>query len=94
MVRSANSESGSAGSVRAVLAILVFGTVWALLVAKPDRDVPEFLRDLLFVILGHYFAARRRAEDRFAHASVRTLIPHIPIQPRRPCHQQLTSRRC
>src|SRR6202451_3592653 len=50
-----------AGSTRALLAILVFGTAFGLLVLQPTRDVPEYLRDLLFIILGHYFASRKRA---------------------------------
>ena len=49
-----------AGSVRALLAVLIFATTWGLLVLEPYHDVPEYLRDLLFIILGHYFAARRR----------------------------------
>lgn len=49
-----------AGSIRAVLALLIFSTVWALLLLKPGREVPDFLRDLLFIIMGHYFAARHR----------------------------------
>jgi hypothetical protein len=52
-----------AGSVRALLAILVFGTVWALLLLQPAAEVPDYLRDLLFIIMGHYFAARRRVSD-------------------------------
>jgi hypothetical protein len=52
-----------AGSVRALLALLVFATTWALLVLDPSRPVPAFLRDLLFIILGHYFASRGRAES-------------------------------
>ncbi len=47
------------GSVRALLAILIFATAWALLVLRPAEEVPDFLRDLLFIILGHYFASRR-----------------------------------
>ncbi len=47
------------GSVRALLAILIFATTWTLLVLRPSEEVPDFLRDLLFIILGHYFAARR-----------------------------------
>ncbi len=47
------------GSVRALLAILIFATTWALLVLRPSAEVPDFLRDLLFIILGHYFASRR-----------------------------------
>jgi hypothetical protein len=55
-----------AGSVRAVLAVLIFGTTWGLLVVRPNQEVPDFIRDLLFIIMGHYFAVRRRsgpAED-------------------------------
>jgi hypothetical protein len=48
-----------AGSIRALLALLIFGTTWALLVVRPGEEVPDFLRDLLFIILGHYFASRR-----------------------------------
>jgi hypothetical protein len=51
-----------AGSVRALLALLIFGTTWTLLVLRPAQEIPVYLRDLLFIILGHYFAARRRAE--------------------------------
>ena len=50
-----------AGSVRAVLAILIFGTTWGLLVVRPDQEVPDYIRDLLFIIMGHYFAVRRRS---------------------------------
>jgi hypothetical protein len=49
------------GSVRALLAILVFAAAWALLIFRPAAEIPDFLRDLLFIILGHYFAARRAA---------------------------------
>jgi hypothetical protein len=51
------------GSVRAVLALLVFATVWMLLLLRPSAEVPDYIRDLLFIIMGHYFAARRRAES-------------------------------
>ncbi len=50
-----------AGSVRALLAVLVFVTTWGLLIVKPNQEVPGYLRDLLFIILGHYFAIRRRS---------------------------------
>jgi hypothetical protein len=49
-----------AGSVRALLAVLIFGTTWGLLVVRPNQEVPDFIRDLLFIIMGHYFAVRRR----------------------------------
>jgi hypothetical protein len=52
-----------AGSVRALLAILIFGTVWALLALRPNQEVPDYLRDLLFIIMGHYFASRHRATN-------------------------------
>jgi hypothetical protein len=48
------------GSVRAVLAVAIFATIWVLLVRKPEQEVPDYLRDLLFIIMGHYFASRRR----------------------------------
>ena len=51
------------GSIRAVLALLVCGTIWALLLRRPDQEIPDYLRDLLFIILGHYFAARARADQ-------------------------------
>jgi hypothetical protein len=51
------------GSIRALLAILVFGTVWALLLVQPGAEVPDYLRDLLFIIMGHYFAARHRTSE-------------------------------
>jgi hypothetical protein len=51
------------GSIRALLAILVFGTVWALLLVEPSADIPDYLRDLLFIVMGHYFAARHRASE-------------------------------
>lgn len=50
------------GSVRALLALVLFGTIWGRMVLGPDRKLPDYLRDLLFIILGHYFAARRRAD--------------------------------
>ena len=51
------------GSIRAILALLIFGTTWALLVMKAEVEVPDYLRDLLLIILGHYFAARHKAES-------------------------------
>jgi hypothetical protein len=50
-----------AGSVRALLAVLIFATTWGLLVIQPNQEVPDYIRDLLFIIMGHYFAARRRS---------------------------------
>lgn len=50
------------GSVRALLALGLFGTIWGAMVLGPDRALPGYLRDLLFIILGHYFASRRRAD--------------------------------
>jgi hypothetical protein len=51
------------GSVRALMAVLVFATTWGLLVLRPSDEVPVYLRDLLFVIMGHYFASRHRADQ-------------------------------
>src|SRR5438067_2271846 len=51
-----------AGSVRALMALLVFGTLWGTIILRPDMELPEYLRDVLFIILGHYFAVRSRAD--------------------------------
>jgi len=48
-----------AGSVRAVLALMLFGAAWAWLLLRPAVDVPDYLENLLFIIMGHYFAARK-----------------------------------
>jgi hypothetical protein len=32
-----------------------------LLALQPTQEVPDYLRDLLFIIMGHYFASRHRA---------------------------------
>jgi hypothetical protein len=50
-----------AGSIRALLAILIFATAWGLLIIRPNQEVPDYVRDLLFIIMGHYFAVRRRS---------------------------------
>ncbi len=50
-----------AGSVRALLAVVVFATVWGLLLLRPGQEIPDYLSDLMFVILGHYFATRKRS---------------------------------
>jgi hypothetical protein len=47
--------------VRAILAVAIIGSVWGLVVLRPDQEVPDYLRDLLFIILGHYFAVRSRS---------------------------------
>jgi hypothetical protein len=52
-----------AGSIRALLAILFFGTAWALLLVRPSEDVPDYIRGVLFIVMGHYFAARHRASE-------------------------------
>ena len=49
------------GSIRALLALLIFGGIWAWMWLRPDADVPAYLRDLMFIIMGHYFAARHQA---------------------------------
>jgi hypothetical protein len=49
------------GSVRALLAVMIFAAAWGLLLFQPTRAVPGYLSDLLFIIMGHYFAARNRA---------------------------------
>jgi hypothetical protein len=58
--RSMHALGLPAGSVRALLAVLVFATVWGMLLMKPSQEVPDYLSDLMFVIMGHYFATRKR----------------------------------
>lgn len=49
------------GSVRALLALGVVGSVCGLLLRDPAAALPEHLEGLLFVVLGHYFAARAQS---------------------------------
>jgi hypothetical protein len=58
--RSLHALGLPAGSVRALLAVLVFATVWGMLLVRPSQVVPDYLSDLMFVIMGHYFATRKR----------------------------------
>jgi hypothetical protein len=44
------------------MALLVFGTLWGVLLLRPGLEFPGYLNDLLFIILGHYFAVRGRAD--------------------------------
>jgi hypothetical protein len=48
-----------AGSVRALLTLMILGLVWALLLVPEEKDirVPVYLYYLMFLILGHFFAA-------------------------------------
>jgi hypothetical protein len=46
------------GSVRAILAIIVFGGICWWLSTKPNEQVPNTFSNLLFIIMGHYFAVR------------------------------------
>lgn len=50
-----------AGSIRALLALAMFGAVWTYLLVNPELRLPEYLQNLMFIILGHYFAARGKA---------------------------------
>lgn len=50
-----------AGSVRALLALGVVGTVSGLIIRDPGKPLPDHLESLLFVVIGHYFAARGQA---------------------------------
>jgi hypothetical protein len=43
-----------------MLALLIAATICGTLALRPDREVPAYLRDLMFIILGHYFAVRGR----------------------------------
>lgn len=49
-----------AGSVRALLTLMVLGIFWTLVVISQTKEVevPDYLYYLMFLMLGHYFAAR------------------------------------
>ncbi|MGE3803442.1 MAG: hypothetical protein AB7K24_02080 [Gemmataceae bacterium] len=50
-----------AGSVRAILAFLILGLIWALIVMR--REVPLYLQFLMFIVLGHYFGTRAQSAE-------------------------------
>jgi hypothetical protein len=48
-----------AGSVRALLTFMILGLIWALMLLPEEKDIriPLYLYYLMFLILGHFFAA-------------------------------------
>jgi hypothetical protein len=52
-----------AGSVRAILALLILGLTWTLVVLQRTQDVkvPVYLYYLMFLTLGHFFAAHGKS---------------------------------
>src|SRR5260370_41974989 len=48
-----------AGSVRALLTFMILGLIWALMLLPEEKEVkiPLYLYYLMFLILGHFFAA-------------------------------------
>jgi hypothetical protein len=48
-----------AGSVRALLTLMILGLIWALLLMPDEKEIqiPLYLYYLMFLILGHFFAA-------------------------------------
>jgi hypothetical protein len=52
-----------AGSIRALLALGILGSAAALAALHPDSRIPDAFRDLVFLILGHYFALRKTAYE-------------------------------
>ena len=48
-----------AGSVRALLTLMILGLIWALLLLPEEKEIhiPLYLYYLMFLILGHFFAA-------------------------------------
>src|SRR5215470_15477756 len=68
------------GSVRALLAILIFATAWCSILVSPTREIPDYLGDLLFIIMGHYFAARRRAASEPEPGSPPLFLPRGSVR--------------
>lgn len=69
-----------AGSVRALLALLILAAIWVLLVQHPDRQVPIYLQNLMFIILGHYFAARGAPDPADEHGPPPLFLPRGVIR--------------
>jgi hypothetical protein len=66
------------GSVRALLTFMVLGMIWLLLLLPEDKKVPVpiYLYYLMFLIIGHYFAARNDAKPADGHPEPSPL--HLP----------------
>jgi hypothetical protein len=56
-----------AGSVRAVLALIVLGSMWALMFF--DKEIPLYLIYLMFLVIGSFFAAHGYSIAGPGHAS-------------------------
>ncbi len=67
-----------AGSVRALLTLMVLGTVWALLLFAPEKmiKVPLYLQYLTFLVIGSYFGSRGSSPRDKAHRESPPL--HLP----------------
>jgi hypothetical protein len=85
--RQVNAFGLPAGSVRALLAVMIFGGIWAWLLLRPDFEVPQYLQNLLFIIMGHYFAVRRTSPREQSLSSAGTeagppplFLPHGTIR--------------
>jgi uncharacterized membrane protein YfcA len=70
------------GSVRAILAVAVCGAIWAWLSLRPEREVPRYLQDLMFIIMGHYFASRARSDRGAAGGASQEVGPPPLFLPR------------
>jgi hypothetical protein len=70
------------GSVRAVLILMIMGTIWTLLAMPGDREirVPIYLYYLLFLTTGSYFAARSRSAVTAPHESPPLYLPRGTIR--------------
>ncbi len=69
-----------AGSIRGLLAIIVFVAIWSLMIRMPDQAVPSYLQNLMFIILGHYFATRA-AHKHFARKVALAEAEGRPLEP-------------
>lgn len=52
-----------AGSIRGLLAVIVFFGIWVWLGEKPHEKVPYYMQNLMFIIMGHYFSRTANPAD-------------------------------
>ena len=68
------------GSIRAILGMIIFGSIWIWIVRFPGLEVPDYLQNLMFIILGHYFASRANPHPDLEAGPPPLFLPHGTIR--------------